>query len=125
MHKLLYTSTEKRCDFIYMFEYIYEILCVDRIKFQLPARVGQSHPVLLLLLLESQCQSEKRAINERKSAASRKECRLKKTAAPSLPRPLLLSTSVLNYQNTAQDLIRNYFPHGNSNLYQKLKAFYG
>lgn len=34
------------------------------------ARVGQSHPVLLLPLLESQCQCEKRAMNERKSAAS-------------------------------------------------------
>lgn len=30
-----------------------------------PATVGQSHPGLLFLLLESQCQSEKRVMNER------------------------------------------------------------
>lgn len=45
-------------------------VCVHSIKSYFPARVGQSHPVLLLLLLlESQCQSENRAMKERKSAA--------------------------------------------------------
>lgn len=44
--------------------------CVNRMKVcwvfgLVSATVGQSHPVLLPLLLESQCQSEKRVINER------------------------------------------------------------
>lgn len=40
-----------------------------------PARIGQSHPVLLLLLLESQCQSEQS--DERKE-----ECSLQKRVQP-------------------------------------------
>lgn len=51
-------------------------VCVHKHKkgiFFCLARVGQSHPVVLLPLLESQCQSERRAMNERKSAASEGE----------------------------------------------------
>lgn len=41
-----------------------QMLCVHSVKV-CPATVGQSYPALLSLLLESQCQSGKRVMNER------------------------------------------------------------
>lgn len=88
-------------------------MCVSTALRSFPARVGQSHPVLLLLLLESECQSENRAMKERKSAASRKERSLRNTAALSLLGPLLLYLHP-QLPTTARDLLQVTSPVGES-----------
>lgn len=55
--------------------YVHLCICPQSKKGLFPARIGQSHPVLLLLLLESQCQSEQS--DERKE-----ECSLQKRVQP-------------------------------------------
>lgn len=81
------------------------MLCVHRVKV-CPATVGQSHPVLLSLLLESQCQCEKRVMTERvqpPGGKKKKRVQAERICDPIPPGsspPLYLHQKLLNYSQS-------------------------
>lgn len=85
-----------------------QMLCVHSVKV-CPATVGQSHPALSSLLLESQCQSEKRVMDERvqplggKKKKKKKSAGLRQSATPIPPGstpPLYPHQKLLNYSQS-------------------------